>query len=139
MKLLLVSGHRRFDKYQNFFRRLARRLAKELRQKGVYLELYLVGKEFMEKNVLAFPAPKGFPRPEIKLKPLGEIYLNPDHIKKEKPYADTGSWKSETDAKLAFMFIHGFLHLLGYDHKREGDRIIMEKRERQLLEKLSNS
>ena len=83
----------------------------------------MVGKEFMNKNVLAFPTPKSFPRPDINRKPLGEIYLNPQYIK-------------ENGEDLIFMFIHGFLHLLGYDHKRRNDRIRMEKKETELLKSL---
>lgn len=125
MRLLLVSGHKGFDKLKPAIRKVAGFLAKELKQERSYLEVYLVGKEFMYKNVLAFPAPKGFPRPDTKGKPLGEIYLNPQYIK-------------ENGENLTYMFIHGFLHLLGYDHKKENDRIRMEKREAQLLKKLSD-
>jgi len=106
----------------------------------------------MRKNVLAFPAPKGFPRPDIKGKHLGEIYLNPDYIAKERleivpPLAgsrlpklsslDGGrNLKLEIPAKLAYMLIHGFLHLLGYDHKKKSDTIIMQKKELLLMRRL---
>ncbi len=124
MRLVVVSGRKSFDKFKPTIRKVAGFLAKELKQEKAYLEVYLVGKEFMYKNVLAFPAPKGFLRPDIKLKPLGEIYLNPQYIK-------------ENNEDLEFMFIHGFLHLLGYDHKKNNDRIRMEKRESRLLKKLA--
>ena len=124
MRLLLVSGHKSYDKFKPTIRKVAGFLAKKLKQEKAYLEVYLVGKEFMYKNVLAFPAPKGFPRPDIKLKPLGEVYLNPQYIK-------------ENGEDLIFMLIHGFLHLLGYDHKKEGDRISMESKEKELLKLLS--
>lgn len=123
MKLVVVSGHKSSEKLKPTIRMVAGFLAKQLKQEKAYLEVYLVGKEFMYKNVLAFPAPKGFPRPDIKLKPLGEIYLNPQYIK-------------ENGEDLTFMFIHGFLHLLGYDHKKESDRISMESKEKELLKLL---
>jgi len=97
-------------------------IARETGQKGVAAEVYLVHSDFMDKNVLAFPAPKNFPRPDQGGRYLGEIYLNPDYIKKH-------------GEDLIFMFIHGFLHLLGYDHKKKDDRIAMEKKERELLKK----
>ncbi len=122
---MVVSGHKSFDKLKPTIRRVAGFLAKKLKQEKAYLEVYLVGREFMYKNVLAFPAPKGFPRPDIIRKPLGEIYLNPIYIK-------------ENGEDVTFMFIHGFLHLLGYDHKRRNDRIRMEKREQELLSLLSH-
>jgi probable rRNA maturation factor len=34
------------------------------------------------------------------------------------------------------LFIHGILHLLGYDHEKEEDRIIMEEKEEKLLNKI---
>ncbi len=37
---------------------------------------------------------------------------------------------------MAFLIIHGFLHLLGYDHIKEKDRIIMEKKEEEIFNKL---
>ncbi|MDO8467283.1 MAG: rRNA maturation RNase YbeY [bacterium] len=123
MKLVVVSGHKSFDKFKPTIRRVAGFLAKQLKQEKTYLEVYLVGKEFMYKNVLAFPAPKNFPRPDIKLKSLGEVYLNPQYIK-------------ENGEDLVFMLIHGFLHLLGYDHKKENDRISMESKEKELLKLL---
>lgn len=138
MKLLVVSGRKSFDKFKPAVRKVAGFLAKEFKQDKTYLEVYLVGSEFMNKNVLSFTPPKGFPRPDIKLKPLGEIYLNPDYIKKEPFHLlEISNLKLDITAKLSYMFIHGFLHLLGYDHKKEGDRIIMEKREGELLKKLA--
>ncbi len=77
----------------------------------------------MNRNVLAFPAPKRFPRPDTPGKFLGEIYLNPGYIE-------------EHGENLHYMLVHGFLHLLGYDHIAKGARIVMERRERVLMKKL---
>ena len=75
-------------------------------------------------NILAFPAPKDFPRPDIKGQFLGELYLNPEYIKSHHEDIDR-------------MVIHGFLHLLGYDHDSKSDRIIMKSREQELWSKIS--
>ncbi len=69
-------------------------------------------------NVLSFISPPGFPSDS-----LGEVYLDPRYIEK----------KGEN---LIFMLIHGVLHILGYDHEKERDRISMERKEKQLLSKL---
>lgn len=92
------------------------------------VEVYIVDDSFMIKNVLAFPAPKNFPRPDLPkgVKPLGEIYLNLDYIKKQKESIEK-------------MLIHGFLHLLGYDHQKKSDRITMEKKEKQLWQQITSS
>lgn len=36
---------------------------------------------------------------------------------------------------LPHLFVHGCLHLLGYDHEREKDALKMEKRERAILKR----
>lgn len=71
-------------------------------------------------SVLAFPEAKGFPHPEDKRQKLGEIYLNYEFA------------KGDQDA-LRYLFIHGLLHLLGFKHLRERDRIHMEKLEKKLF------
>lgn len=102
-------------------RTLAKKLMKRFRPGTFNLEIYLVGNDFMNKNVLAFPAVKGFPRPDLKgQKPLGELYLNPTYIKKHGEH-------------FGYMVIHGFLHLIGYDHVLKRDRIVMERLEERLL------
>ncbi len=69
-------------------------------------------------NVLSFVSPPGFPSDA-----LGEVYLDPRYIEQ----------KGED---LVFMLVHGVLHILGYDHERKNDRMVMEKRERSLMRKL---
>jgi len=95
-------------------------LCKKLAVEGV-LEVFLVGDEYMQKNVLAFPADTSFPRPDLgPQKALGEIYLNPTYIAAHSEALD-------------YMFVHGFLHIIGYDHIEKSDRITMEKEEKRLL------
>ncbi|HXL65748.1 MAG TPA: rRNA maturation RNase YbeY [Xanthobacteraceae bacterium] len=38
---------------------------------------------------------------------------------------------------LAHLAVHGFLHLLGYDHERERDAAAMERLEREILHRLA--
>jgi rRNA maturation RNase YbeY len=98
-------------------------LMKRFKKGGFYVEIALVGDKTMKKNVYSYQAKKGFPYPGIKQKPLGEIYLNPGYILKE-------------GEKVEFMLIHGFLHLLGYDHVRKSDTITMQRLEEKLLAEL---
>ena len=39
---------------------------------------------------------------------------------------------------VAFLIIHGFLHLLGFDHIVEEDRIVMEKKEEEIFRKIND-
>ena len=118
-------------KLDNIFRRLASvpSIRKKLKSRtvGIFLlsdkEMKRLKKAFLPRkkgpaNVLAFPEPAHWPRPETKMKPLGEIYLN-------RKFA-------VSDAATARLLLHGLLHLLGYEHKKKSDRIKMEKVEREL-------
>jgi len=114
---------------------------KELAQKALGIlkvsgtpEIFLVSSQEMrslkrkylgqdkDTNVLAFPYPKDFPQPQTE-KQLGEIYLSPSYIKRHKE-------------SIEFMLIHGLLHLLGFNHELKGDRIQMEKLEKELVREL---
>lgn len=77
-------------------------------------------------NVLSFPAKDGGPRPH-----LGNIVLAFETIAREaksehKPLAH----------HLAHLAVHGFLHLIGYDHERDEDARDMEQAERDILRQL---
>ncbi len=94
--------------------------AEKLGIKNTSLEVNLVGDDVIKTNVKSYPAPAGFPHPETSEKYLGEIYLNPDYISARKENFD-------------HMLIHGFLHLLGYDHILDPDASKMESLEKELL------
>ena len=78
-------------------------------------------------NVLSFPAPRaGGDRPFI-----GDIVLAYETVAAEaraeqKPFAHN----------FAHLCIHGFLHLLGYDHLRKKDAELMEGAEQDILRRL---
>lgn len=61
-------------------------------------------------------------------RPLGDIYISIDKVKEQaKVYGH-----SET-RELAFLTIHGFLHLLGYDHMKPEDEKVMFARQEEIL------
>jgi probable rRNA maturation factor len=79
-------------------------------------------------NVLSFPMEnRGEHRPFI-----GDIVLARQTIAREasserKPFAH----------HLAHLAVHGFLHLLGYDHQNHKDATVMERLERRILRRLA--
>lgn len=115
----IITTTPRYRRYASRARAMLRFLGRSLKKSGA-VEVHVVGDGVMRKNVLSYEAPKNFPRPDMRARPLGEIYLNPAYIARHGEDVDR-------------MLMHGFLHLLGYDHKRERDRMKMEKREAQLL------
>ena len=100
----------------------------------------ILNRDYREKdkptNVLSFPMwnnmaeiPNG--AGEI---PLGDIIIAFETIKREAIEQE----KTLAD-HFTHMLIHGFLHLLGYDHIEEGDAELMESLEIKILKKLSIS
>ena len=125
--------------------KIERLVLKKLKVKNSVLELFLVSNSEMEKvrlelgmrpdfrgsearkirqeesvSILSFPENEGFPHPERRGKMLGEIYLNYDFTKGDPNL-------------ISYLFIHGLLHLLGYEHAKNRDRMEMEKLEKELF------
>ena len=131
MKIDVIVLDKQIQKFKKLVTEKSCRLSAFLRKKGV-IEVYLMaGKrmkslnnKFMKKNkdtnVLSFVVPKDFVGGS-----LGEVYLNPIFIKKNKQDLD-------------LMLTHGVLHILGYGHEKNSDRIKMEKKEAELLSIISN-
>jgi probable rRNA maturation factor len=82
-------------------------------------------------NVLSFPA---FPlKPGDKLPPLlGDVILAFETTAREA----AGEAKP-LDHHVSHLILHGFLHLLGYDHETDGQAEEMEALERKVLAKLA--
>ena len=84
-------------------------------------------------NVLSFPAlpPTGPGGPDDPPRILGDIAIAYQTTRKEaddeqKPF----------DHHLSHLAIHGFLHLIGYDHEKDGDAEAMEALEQEILAQL---
>jgi probable rRNA maturation factor len=84
-------------------------------------------------NVLSFPAlqPTGNATSSDAPRMLGDIAIAYETTRKEaddeqKPF----------DHHLSHLAIHGFLHLIGYDHEKDDDAEAMETLERQILAQL---
>jgi probable rRNA maturation factor len=71
-------------------------------------------------NVLAFPAPAGFG--------LGDLALAHESVA-----AEARAQQKPVAAHAAHLLVHGYLHLLGYDHVGKDDAAAMEARERAIL------
>jgi probable rRNA maturation factor len=84
-------------------------------------------------NVLSFPAlqPSGAGLPDDAPRMLGDIAIAYETTRKEaddeqKPF----------DHHLSHLAVHGFLHLIGYDHERDEDAEAMETLETEILAQL---
>jgi probable rRNA maturation factor len=84
-------------------------------------------------NVLSFPAlqPSGPHGPDDAPRMLGDIAIAYETTRKEaddeqKPF----------DHHLSHLAVHGFLHLIGYDHEKDDDATTMEALETEILAQL---
>ena len=115
--------NRKIKKYDIFFNSLVRVFPKKYRfiKKEISLTILLsdnknikkLNKKFRNKNkstdVLSFPSEKKI---NIKKTPyIGDIIVSYEFMNKPK-----GLSTLEFKNKVSKIFIHGFLHLLGYDH-----------------------
>ena len=84
-------------------------------------------------NVLSFPAlqPTGPSGPDDAPRMLGDIAIAYETTRKE---ADDE--QKPLDHHLSHLAVHGFLHLIGYDHENDGDAEAMETLEQQILAQL---
>ncbi len=60
---------------------------------------------------------------------LGEIYISVD-----KAASQAKEYGHSIKRELCFLTVHGLLHILGYNHIKKSDRLIMRKLEEEILE-----
>jgi rRNA maturation RNase YbeY len=128
----------RFAKHEDAIREAARIVFSSLRDSKSFFTLYCITNASIAKmnlvhkkkqgpaTVFSFPARPDFPHPEVPrgMRYRGEIFMGIDHILKTKR------------EPLARYLAHAILHLVGYTHSRQSDRIEMEALERKLQKRL---
>ena len=135
---------KKIKKADNFFNSLAQVFPKKYRfiKKKISLTILLsnnknikkLNKKFRNKNkstdVLSFPSEKKL---NIKKSPyIGDIVISYEFMNKPKALSAL-----EFKSKVTKIFIHGFLHLLGYDHIKLKDfkkMLIVEEKIYQAIE-----
>lgn len=66
----------------------------------------------------------------------GELMLGDIVISKEKVIAQAEEYGHTIKREYAFLIAHSMLHLLGYDHMEEQERLEMERKQKEILEQL---
>lgn len=62
---------------------------------------------------------------------LGDVIISIERVKEQAVEYGHGF-----DRELAYMVVHGFYHLMGYDHMIEEDKVVMRAKEENVLNKL---
>ncbi len=92
-------------------------------------------------DVLSFPM---FEKDELDKKIQENDFENEDVlgdivVSVEKVNEQAIEYGHSFERELSYMIVHGFYHLMGYDHIEEDDKKIMRKKEENILGKLSIS
>ena len=69
-----------------------------------------------------FPYVEGMPRE------LGDIFISVDKAKQQAQ-----EYQHSLKREMCFLFVHGLLHLLGYDHMNEEDEKVMFQKQDEIL------
>ena len=65
---------------------------------------------------------------------LGDIVISVEKVKEQAI-----EYGHSFERELSYMLVHGFYHLMGYDHIKEEDKKIMRPKEEKILETLKIS
>ena len=137
------SWSKRLDKKEKFFNKICKLFPGRFRynNKKVYLTVLLsnnkriknLNKKFRNKDkhtdILSFPF-------DQKLKKQKEIYLGDIIISFEHINKPQRINVHEFKHKVTKSFIHGYLHLIGYDHKKDKEYKKMLKEEEKIYQKV---
>lgn len=77
-------------------------------------------------DVLSFPMEAPFTEQSIFGMPLGSIVISADFVTKKAK-----EFRHSDEEELSLLFIHGMLHLLGFDHETDDGQ--MRKREEEII------
>jgi probable rRNA maturation factor len=105
--------------------------------------IHRINKEYRkvdrETDVLSFPM---FEKEELDKKieqndfehedVLGDIIISIDKVKRQAE-----EYGHSFERELSYMVVHGFYHLMGYDHIQEEDKVIMRPKEDKVLNELN--
>ena len=63
----------------------------------------------------------------------GELILGDIVISQDRVISQAKEYEHSEKRELAFLIVHSMLHLIGYDHMEESDRILMEDKQKQVM------
>ncbi len=67
----------------------------------------------------------------------GELLLGDIVISKDKVLAQAEEYGHSPEREFSFLIVHSVLHLTGYDHEEEADRLLMEQTQKEIMKELN--
>ena len=139
-------------KYEEIIKRVIKQCFKEekIENSKLYISITLTNPEHIHEinkkyrnvdratDVLSFPM---FEKSEIEEKIRNNDFQHEDVlgdivISIEKVEEQAKEYGHSFEREFAYMLVHGFYHLMGYDHIEENDKVIMRKKEEIVLNKI---
>ncbi len=140
------------DKYEKIIKKVIEQCFKEekIENSKLYISITLTNPEHIHKinkqyrnvdretDVLSFPM---FEKNEIDEKIKNNDFEHEDVlgdivISIEKVEEQAQEYGHSFEREFAYMLVHGFYHLMGYDHIENDDKVVMRKKEEIVLNKL---
>lgn len=135
-------------KYEEIINTVVKKCFEEenLQSKNLYINIILtnpknikeINKQYRnidkETDVLSFPMFEKEEIPNIEgdiPDVLGDIVISIERVKEQ-----ANEYRHTFERELSYMVVHGFYHLMGYDHMIEEEKNIMRQKEENILGKL---
>ena len=137
MKVEVVEERAKSPLSQSELSRLAGLVKSRVRGKGRRISLLVTDNQGISRLNWEFFKRKG-PTNVISFSYLGDYnprgYVGDIVISVEKAEEEAKEAGMETWERFARLFVHGLLHIYGYDHEAEKDREVMEAMEEEIME-----
>lgn len=146
MELDFVSNVSGYDEYEDIYLSLLEKTLKHLHLKfEAILSVTFVGDEFIHQmnrdyrhvdrptDVISFAFLDDEPDREKLLKGTAPVCLGDIYISVDRAIAQAKEYNHPLKRELSFLFVHGLLHLLGYDHMNKEDEAVMFKLQDEIL------
>lgn len=146
---IVYKGIEENEKYENIIKEVLKECFREenIQESGLYITVTLTNPDYIKEinaqyrgidkatDVLSFPM---FEKDELEQKiqkkdflpeeVLGDIVIS--ILKVEEQAVEYGH---SFERELSYMVVHGFYHLMGYDHIEEADKKLMRPKEEKIL------
>ncbi len=137
------NGPKNYNSYEKVFNDLYVKIFKHLGLKGDYMtdvtivnneEIHVINRDYRNvdrpTDVISFAFLDEESEKELK---GGPISLGQIIISYEKAEEQAKEYSHSLLREMSFLFTHGMLHLLGYDHMKKEDEIVMFKLQDEIL------
>lgn len=131
MKILIFNESN--NDYSNY-EKILKKVFKKIKNKK-HLQIILTNDDNIQKLNLKY-RDKNFPTDVLSFisneeDSLGDIFISIDHMKKQ-----AFKYNHSENREISFLAVHGYLHLIGYDHKTKDDEKEMMDLTEEILKKV---